>query len=49
MRVLFIIIIMDFFIFSIGSIFAEKEHTVYDTKNQDYHMDRYGYYWKVGE
>ena len=47
MKVIYFIIIMDFFIFTLGSIFAEKEHTVYSNTDRNYHMDRYGYYWKV--
>jgi len=49
MRVLLIIILIDFLIFTIGAIFAEKEHTVYDSQKRDYHIDRYGYYWVVEE
>ena len=49
MKVLIIVIAMDICIFALGSIFAEQEHEVIDSKERSYHVDRYGYYWKVGE
>ena len=47
MRIIIIVILLDVFIFALGSVYAEKEHTVYDNKDRNYHMDRYGYYWQV--
>ena len=49
MKVLVMVILMDIMIFSFGSIFAEQEHEVIDSKKRSYHVDRYGYYWKIGE
>ena len=47
MRILVIIILIDFFVFVLGSIFVHRDYIVYDTQNRDYHMDKYGYYWNV--
>ncbi len=49
MRILLIVILADIFIFTAGSIFADKKHKIIDNQKQNYHMDRYGYYWKVEE
>jgi len=49
MKILIIIILIDISIFTLGSIFAEKEHKIIDNQKQNYRMDRYGYYWKVEE
>jgi len=48
MRVLIIIILMDIFIFTLGSIFADKEVRLERSADKNFRMDRYGYYWKVG-
>jgi len=47
MRVLFIIILIDIIIFSIGVIFVEDESMVDTNQSKEYHVDRYGYYWSV--
>ena len=49
MKILIIIILMDIFVFSLGIIFADKELKKPDTKESHFHMDRYGYHWKVQE
>jgi len=49
MKILIIVILIDIFIFSLGAIFADREHEIVDNKQRNYHIDRYGYYWKVGE
>ena len=49
MKVLVIVILIDIMIFTFGSIFADKEVRLEDTRDRHFHMDRYGYYWKVGE
>ena len=49
MKILIIVIMIDIFIFSLGIIFADKELKIPDTKESNFHMDRYGYYWKVEE
>ena len=49
MKVLIIVILMDIFIFALGAIFADKEVRLEHTAEKHFHMDRYGYYWKVGE
>ena len=49
MKILVIVLLMDITIFAFGAVFAEKEHEVIDSKKRSYHVDRYGYYWKVGE
>ncbi len=49
MKILIIIVLIDIFIFSLGIIFADKELKATDTKENNFHMDRYGYHWKVQE
>jgi len=49
MKVLIIVILLDVFIFALGSVFADKEVRLEHTTDRHFHMDRYGYYWKVGE
>jgi hypothetical protein len=49
MRILIIVILIDIFIFTLGIIFADKELKTSDTKESNFRMDRYGYYWKVQE
>ena len=49
MKVLIIVIAMDICIFALGSIFADKEIRITDTSATHFHLDRYGYYWKVEE
>jgi len=47
MKILIFIILMDIFIFALGSIFIEDKHR--DVNVDGYHMDRYGYCWQVDE
>ena len=49
MRILLIIILIDLFVFTLGTIFAEKEHIVYDSQKRVYHVDRFAYYWCLEE
>ncbi|WP_455756991.1 hypothetical protein [Sulfurimonas sp.] len=48
MRIVIIVILMDLFIFTISSIFADNERQILKSKKQtQYHVDRFGYYWQV--
>jgi hypothetical protein len=38
---------MDLFIFATSLIFVDNERQALEQQNQEYHMDRYGYNWKV--
>jgi len=49
MKIIVIIIIMDIFIFTLGAIFADREFRTSDTNSSNFHMDRYGYYWRIEE
>lgn len=49
MKIVFIIILMDIIIFTMGSLLSDKELLVYSTEGKQYHLDRYGYYWTFGE
>jgi len=48
-RIVFIIILIDIIIFTTGALFSDKELIVYPTEGKKYHLDRYGYYWRVDE
>ncbi|MFT5836119.1 MAG: hypothetical protein ACI9RG_001013 [Sulfurimonas sp.] len=47
MRIILIVILIDVFIFGTSLIFLGNEPKIIKKQNQEYHMDRYGYYWKV--
>jgi hypothetical protein len=47
MRVLIFIILIDIFIFALGSIYVEDKPT--GDFNKEYPMDRFGYQWVVDE
>jgi hypothetical protein len=47
MRILIFVILMDFLIFSTSLIFVDNERQTINEQNQEYHIDRYGYYWKT--
>ncbi|EDZ61886.1 hypothetical protein SMGD1_0920 [Sulfurimonas gotlandica GD1] len=49
LKILIIVILMDLFIFTISLIFVDNERQILEQQNQEYHMDRYGYSWKVHE
>lgn len=49
MKILIMLIVMDVLIFALGSIYADQEVRKTDTSGDRFHMDRYGYYWKMGE
>ncbi|MDA3907588.1 MAG: hypothetical protein PF437_00725 [Sulfurimonas sp.] len=49
MKILIIVILIDLFIFTTSLIFVDNERQVIEDQNQEYHMDRYGYYWRVHE
>ncbi|MCD6190827.1 MAG: hypothetical protein J7K14_04705 [Sulfurimonas sp.] len=49
MKIVIIIIIVDILIFTLGAIFADKELKTPDTNSSHFHMDRFGYHWRVEE
>jgi len=50
MKIVIMLIIMDFFIFAVSSIFVDNERQILKSKKQtQYHVDRFGYYWQVEE
>ena len=45
MRIILIVILIDLLIFSTSLIFIDDE--LRTLKEQEYHMDKYGYHWKI--